>query len=110
MDNLFISSKFLYGTFRYCLSKVLVYNIYRKSGRGMSSSVYQEKYTDPRSTKAQEVRVLTKATVLVGDNMCNNMLVFSVYNSKPVYFISMSAENIKRIEKKRKIYDATLNK
>ena len=110
MDNLFISAKFLYGAFEHCSSKVLVHGVCRKTGRGLPSSVYQEEHKDPTSTKAQEARGATKAAVLVGDETCKNMLAFSVYDSKPVYFLSMAAENIKWIKKKRKFYDATLHK
>ena len=43
--------------------------------------------------KADKMKGETKAAVLIGDTNCLNLVAFSIYNSKPVHFFSMSAEN-----------------
>ena len=49
-----------------------------------------------------------KAAVLLGDDRCNNMFAFYVYGDvKPVYFLSMAAENIKWIDEKRRFHDSS---
>ena len=43
--------------------------------------------------------------MLRGDGQCPNLVATSVYDTKPVHFLSMSAESIKWIKKKRDVYD-----
>ena len=43
--------------------------------------------------------------VLQGDNQYPNLIDTSVYDTKHVHSLSMSAESIKRIKKKRNVYD-----
>ena len=45
-----------------------------------------------------------KVAVLKGDSQCPDLVATSVYDTKPVHFLSMSAESIKWI-KKRDVYD-----
>jgi len=46
-----------------------------------------------------------KMTILIGDPDCPSLLAVSVYDTKPVHFLSSCAESIKWIEKKRKVFD-----
>ena len=108
--KIFLSAKFLRGAFVDCSSKVMIHGVCRKQGRGLPSCVYQEDVKDPTSNKAQTLRGTTKAAVLVGDENCKDLVVFSVYDVKPVYFISMAAENLNWKVKERKVYDPTKNK
>jgi len=56
------------------------------------------------------LRGTTKATVLVGDMKCKQLCVFSVYDVKPVYFLSMATENLNWKVKESKVYDETKKK
>jgi len=51
------------------------------------------------------VRGLTKAAVLEGDAECPNLVAFSVYDTKPVHFLSMSCTELKWIEKVKIVFD-----
>jgi hypothetical protein len=52
-----------------------------------------------------EVRGTTKAAALEDDPECPNVVVFSVYDTKPVHFLSTSVKSLKWIEKAKKVYD-----
>lgn len=110
MDNLFISAKFLRGAFADCSSKVMIHGVCRKTGRGIPSCILQADEKDPTSVRAQQLRGTTKAAVLVGDSGCKDLCAFSVYDVKPVYFMSMAAENLNWKVKERKVYDVTKKK
>ena len=103
MDNLFISARFLRGAYAVCSSKVMIHGVCRKTGRGLLSSVFQVDEGLPHSAKAQAARGTTKAAVLVGDDTCKDLVTFSVYDVKPVYFMSMAAENLNWKVKERKV-------
>ena len=45
------------------------------------------------------VRGTVKAAVLKGDDNCPNLIAASVYDTKPVHYLSMVSENIKWVEK-----------
>ena len=45
-----------------------------------------------------------KASILVGDMRCKNLVAASFYDNKPVYFISNICEEIKSIVKRRKLW------
>jgi hypothetical protein len=51
------------------------------------------------------VRHTVKAVVLRGDEVCKDLLAVSIYDTKPVYFLSHAAEKLEWIEKKRKAFD-----
>jgi hypothetical protein len=45
-----------------------------------------------------------KAAVLRGDSDCSDLVAVSIYDSKPVYFLTMAAEEIKWVECQKKVY------
>ena len=51
------------------------------------------------------MRGATKAAVLKGDPECLNLVTFSVYDTKPVHFLSMPCTNLKWREKERCVFD-----
>ena len=51
------------------------------------------------------MRHTVKAAVLRGDEVCKDLLAVSIYDTKPVYFLSHAAEKLEWIEKKRKAFD-----
>ena len=50
-----------------------------------------------------------KAAVLEGDEGCPNLIASSVYDSKPVHYLSMISEEVKWIEKERVIYNIDMD-
>ena len=46
-----------------------------------------------------------KATVLTGDPKCKYLVVVSLYDTKPVYLLSIIWENIQWIKKERKLWN-----
>ena len=105
MDNLYNSVKFCRDAYKH-EKKVLVHGVARKSGRGLPDHVIQDEVQQEKDQA--RVRNTVKAAVLKGDNECPNLVACSVYDTKPVHFISMCCESIKWIVKTRKIYDKTV--
>ena len=93
MDNLFSSVKFRNGTKNDTSSKVLTCGVARKSGRGVSSLVFQEE--EKNETKKQEVVATLKGAVIKGDENQNTILSLSIYNTKLVYFLANCPKEIK---------------
>ena len=59
-----------------------------------------------QNAKEQEkVRGTVLVAELVGDPECPSLLAVSVYDTKPVHFLTMAANKIFWEEKERKIYD-----
>ena len=103
MDNIFSSVKFSEVAENKTKSKVLKCSIARKSGKGISAIVYQDKQKNPKK-KAKLVGTL-KGVVLKGDIAHKILVSLSVYNTKPVYFFTNCMKEFKWTEKKRKVYD-----
>ena len=107
MDNLYLSAKFAKACFNHPM-KVLIAGVTRKSGRGLPMHVLQE---EVKNKKAQmEVRGTVKAAVLYGDKDCAGLVAMSVYDTKPVHFLSMICESIKWVHKSRLVYGPTEEK
>lgn len=89
MDNMYSSTKLCRAS--YCHEKnVLIAGVTRKNGRGLPTSVLQEEV----KTKEAEilVRGTVKVAVLKGDAKCPNVVAASVYDTKPVHFLSTICE------------------
>jgi hypothetical protein len=91
VDNLYMSCRFA----KFCWT--------RKGGRGVPQLVCQEEVIK-KSIEAT-VRGTVKAAVLEGDPDCPNLVAVSVYDTKPVHFISMVSECIEWITKSRKMWN-----
>jgi len=102
LDNLYISARFVREAF-VSKSAVMVHGVARKSGRGLPKFVIQEEIKNVK--EAEKARGTTKAAVLEGDPECPNMVAFSVYDTKPVHFLTMAATNLKWVEKCKRIFD-----
>ena len=83
--------------------KVKLHGVTRKSGRGLPSFVLQE---EVKNTKEQDkVRGTVLAAELTGDPECPSLLAVSVYDTKPVHFLTMCADKIVWDENIRSVYD-----
>ena len=95
MDNLYLSAKFCKGSYNHS-NKVLLAGVTRKGGRGIPDCVIHEEVKS--QSDQRKVRGTVKAAVLKGDRDCPDLIALSVYDSKPVNFLSMIAEEIKWVE------------
>eukprot|EP00957_Ditylum_brightwellii_P118027 9001642-Ditylum_brightwellii.AAC.1 len=91
MDSLYNSVKFAKAFYQHP-KKVQVYGVIWEGGRGLPDAVKQEEVTAKKGQT--QVRGTVKAAVLEGDPDCPNIVVSSVYDTKPVHFISTSTEEI----------------
>ena len=102
IDNLYSSARFCKDAFNH-EQKVLLHGVAQKGGRGIPAHVLQE---EVNNRKEQElVRGTVKACKLVGDKKCPQLCAVSVYDTKPVHFLTMCNDSIKWIKKEQKVYN-----
>jgi len=102
MDNLYNSAAFCRAAFNHKW-KVLCHGVARKGNRGIPACVSQQ---EAISRKDQvKVRGTVKAAVLEGDEGCPNLIASYVCDTKPVHYLSMVSEEVKRIEKEKEVYN-----
>jgi hypothetical protein len=58
-----------------------------------------------KQEKALLARGTIKGAVLEGYPECPNVVAFSVYDTKPVHFLSTCMQHLQWIEKNKKVYD-----
>ena len=51
------------------------------------------------------MRHTVKAAVLRGDKVCHDLIACSIYDTKPVYFLTNAAEKIEWVKKQKKTFD-----
>ena len=103
MDNLYNSTKLCrlaYGM----PQKVMVHGVTRPSLRGIPSIIKQDIVT--RKSDLVQVRHTVKVAVLKGDAVCNDMVAVSIYDTKPVYMLSMACDKVGWVKKEKKVYDS----
>ena len=104
MDNLYNSAKLC----RLCYDmpqKVMVHGVTRPTLRGIPPIVKQEEVK--KKGDLEKVRHTVKVAVLKGDEVVKDLVSVSVYDTKPVYFLSNACEEITWTEKEKKVYDST---
>jgi len=101
VDNLYMSAKFGKGAYN-GNNKVLVAGVTRTKDRGLPNMVIKEAVKEKDVTTT---RGTVKAAVLEGDPTCPEMVALSIYDSKPVHFLTMIAESIEWIEKTREVWN-----
>jgi hypothetical protein len=88
--------------------KVCVSGVTRKGMSGLPDCVLRD---EAKNKKMQMlVRGTVKAAVLKGDPNCPNLVATSVYDTKPVHFLSTSCDLIRWIIKTREVYCVDTNK
>ena len=106
MDNLYNSCAFSRAAFNHPRS-ILCHGVARKKGRGVPACVLQD---EVKNLKQQRfVRGTVKAAVLVGDPGCPNLIASSVYDTKPVNYLSMVSEKVEWIEKTKPVFNVETN-
>jgi hypothetical protein len=56
------------------------------------------------------MRHTVKVAVLKGDEVCTDLLAISIYDTKPVYFLTSVATEIEWVQKVRKVFDKASNR
>ena len=92
MDNLYNSAAFCRAAFNHT-RKILCQGVTRKGMRGIPPCVLQ---VEQKSRKDQiKVRGTVKAALLEGDAACPNLVACSIYDTKPVHYLSMVCNTLK---------------
>ena len=86
MDNIYNSVSFCISAYHHD-PKVLYHGRSRKAVRGITKYVLQDEENNPVAQQA--ARGTFKADILEGDPGCSNIIVYSVYATKPVHYLSM---------------------
>ena len=86
MDNLYNNAAFCCYAYNQ-QTKVLVHGVTRKWGRGIPDCILQEEVKNKGSQI--KVRGTVKAARLIGDLGCPNLIASSIYESRPVHYLSM---------------------
>ena len=107
MDNLFNSAKLC----RMALAmdqKVMVHGVTRPKLRGIPLIVKQEEVS--KKKELEKVRHTVKAAVLKGDEVAKDLVSISLYDTKPVYFLTSACGEINWIKKEKEVYSPTLGR
>jgi len=83
-------------------NKVMVHGVCRKEACQIPACVFQK---EVKKNEQAAVRGKTKAAVLEGHPECKEMVAFSVYDTKPVHFLSTTCTNMCWKEIWMKVYD-----
>ena len=102
MDNLYNSVSFCRAAYNHT-KKVLCHGVTRKGRRGIPESIKQVEVE--RRADQLKVRGTVKAAVLRGDPGCPNLVASSIYDTKPVHYLSMVTEELKWIIKEKIVYN-----
>jgi len=106
VDNLYMSARFAKNAYN-SKNQVLVAGVTRSKQRGVPLCVVQE----PVEKKhLPTTRGTVKAAVLENDPKCPQLVSLSIYDNKPVHFISMIAESISWKENTRKVWNKHVRK
>ena len=105
MDNLFNSRK-LYSAAYAC--GALCHGVTRTNGRGVPPEVVQK--VEPDMKKSKLLHGTTKCAVLVDDPLCPDLLCCSIYDTKPVHFLSTCATQVDWKEMIRDVFDSAARK
>ena len=99
MDNLFISAKFCRAAYAELPQKVMIHGACRTHDRRLPHFVIQKDVTTKQAK--QVARGTVKAGILQKDKKVSNSVAFSVYDTKPVHFMSTTAKSLRWITKKK---------
>ena len=102
MDNLYNSAAFCKAGYNHD-RRVLCHGVTRKGKRGLPDSVVQEQVKNQNDV--HKVRGTVKAAVLKNDPDCPDLVASSVYDSKPVHFLSMACADLKWKTQEKDVYN-----
>ena len=102
MDNLYMSARLCRLAYM-SDQRVMVHGVTRPSLRGIPPAIKQDEVK--KKAELEKVRNTVKVAVLKGDEVMSDLISVSIYDSKPVYFLTSAAEEIKWRKKEKKVYD-----
>ena len=102
VDNLYMSAKLCRDAYTY-LNKINIHGVTRKSESGLLSTIIQQELQN--KVKKEKVRGTVIDAGRVGDSKCPSLIAVSVYDTKPIHFLSMKADSIKWEYKSIPFYD-----
>ena len=102
MDNLYNSGAFCKAAYNH-RQKVLCHGVTRMGMRGIPKHVQQLEVKNRKEQMA--VRGTVRAAVLEGDPDCPNLVASSVYDAKPVHYLSMVSDELKWMEVNKSVYN-----
>ena len=106
MDNLYNSCAFSCAAYNHPRS-ILCHGVAQKKGRGVPNCVLQNEVLNLKQQRF--VRGTVKAAVLVGDPGCPNLIASSVYDTKPVNYLSMVSDKIEWVVKSKPVFNVKTN-
>ena len=83
--------------------RVMVHGVPGKGMQGIPDVMKQEKVKNRK--KQVQLRGTVKAAILQGDKEFPDILASSIYDTKPVHFLSMVCTKINWLDKIRKVYN-----
>ena len=102
MDNLYNSAAFCKAAYNH-KKRVICHGVTRMGMQGTSKHVVQQ---EVKNRKEQiSVRGTVKAAVLEGDTKFPNLVASSVYDAKPVHYLSMVSGEVKWVEVNKYVYN-----
>lgn len=101
-DNLYNSVNFCRAAFNHTY-KVLVHGVTRKGGRGIPECVHQLEVKN--RTAIAQVRGTVKVAKLEGDDSCPHLIASSIYDTKPVHYLSMVSDKVEWVVKEKPVYN-----
>ena len=107
MDNLYTSAHFCKAAYQH-EKKVLIHGVARKGGLGVPKSVLQEEVLNRNQQTLVQGRV--KAAELTNGSKIAGIVVVSVYDTKPVHFLTTCCEKVQWKSQTRKIWDKASKK
>lgn len=106
VDNLYMSAKFAKAAFN-GRNKVMTAGVTRTVDRGVPQCVIQDVVDKKIVTTT---RGTINAAVLEGDKDCPQLVSMSIYDTKPVHFISLVAESVQWVKKQRCVWNKVNNR
>ena len=85
MENIYISAKFVRFGWRHP-DRFMFHRVALKNGKGVLSCLFQKK--DTSKISHAKARWTVKVITLKGDSSIPGIVAFSLYDSKPLYFMS----------------------
>ena len=107
MDNLYMSALFA-KQWKLSKNKVNIHGMTCKDLKGIPLCVMQTKLDN--KDVAEKARGIVKVIVVEGDPGAKYLLVISIYDSKPVYFLSSVLDRVYWQIKTRKVYNPSTHK
>jgi len=101
VDNLYMSAKFAKAGFT-SKNKVVLSGVTRTANRGLPWCI---KHKEVRDNEIISVRGKVKAAVLHEEPAMSDLVAMSIYDNKPVHFLSMTCQSIKWLVKSRQVWN-----